>query len=321
MGEKPGVDTPVSFAEQDRIAGRNAGYDMDQALAVERLQQQGAMARHRESGDHITAAERNKAAEVARCIARNGPGSEDRCWAQADKHLKSEMTPAGQVITWNPVSQTVSTPERPEFQVPDIGGRSQFEGANMRPMPGAVGLARAGLNNALGTVGLPEWGPEINEWFTGIRRFRDQNAVALAQALEGRPSVYLVQMYRDLTVDPDAWIQGPEGVKRQLVDFNRNVAQNLSNLEDEYRIFGNSWDSETLRKANAELVALRDMQADANYMLAQFDRPGGQQAPGQQGEVSIPPVVPPEKHDLFLNMTPEQQAEYVGLLESLQGGQ
>lgn len=287
MGQSMNQNSAVSLGHQDQISARNADEAYRQAMDVERLKQAGQDRRSGPPGHaEATATQINQQWRIQQRMRANPSLS----YADAQAAEFGDVSVGPNAVTGLEARRRRDTGEIVPMQYPSdfvnelpewARGQSQFEGVEMQPATGIKGNIRQGINAALGGVGLPEAWPEVSNYFTSVRRLRDESAINYAADVNSRPAMALVEMFRQLSVDPDKWMQGDEAVYRQLRELNNRTNRTLSQREAQYRERAHmmKWDEQA--ELVSELQTLNNMRADTEFLMDLFgNMSGGRQQAG-----------------------------------------
>lgn len=301
MGDSPGVDSPLSFSDQDRISARNAQESYRQAMDVERVRQAGQTARDGAPGQaEATAAQRNHQWRIEqRMLANPSLNHADAQAAEFGDFSVGNNDVTGLEARRNRATGVIEPMQYPEGHVNELPawarGETQFAGTPMQAATGIKGNIQQGVNAVLGGVGLPEAWPEVANYFTSVRRLRDESAIAYADQVNSRPAMAMVNMFKQLTVDPDRWMQGDEAVQRQLQELQNRGNRTIGQFEAEYQERAHIMNWQDRTELVSELQTLHNMRADTEYLIGLFGNmsggrgqegpPSEQTEPGQGGQV------------------------------------
>jgi len=339
-GKMPGPDTSVSLAGQDRISGRNADEAYRQAMDVQGLRNQGSMAEQQYKLNHpsnapglaeSTAAMRNSEFNVQQRLRLNPNMTPQQAWALELGDLTDRMDDMGNLSMIDRGQQSARRiniegmePPNP-YATPPGPGREDLafdpgEGT------GAIAATQGLWNRTLGQFALTAMGPEQAAQQTNVMRLGIMSALRSTN----RPLKIEMDLVNSLLPDTMAFLQNPEVARQQTLQVLDLVGQQyLSDMQlASDPSIPRREQAEYRQRANQLLRAMQTgLQPEAvdRYTGAAGAPPVPRQAfpghnPGAPQGGQVPEIVPPDRRELFMLMAPEEQQEYLDLLQQLQGG-
>ena len=337
-GKMPGTDTSVSPGRQDAVSARNAAEAFEQAMSVEGMRQAGQDRRHEPES---TAWQRNKLFEAQTLHQVHGLPW-DEALSTAFGHRNDRMDDLGNlsvVDIAHPGGRAARIPvsgmEPEPLSVPPVPGREDLA-FNPGEGTGAWASAQGAWNRTVGQVvpSLTAMGPEQAAQQTNVMRLNIMSALRSTN----RPLSIEMNLVNSLLPDTMSFLQSPEVAQEQTLQVLDLVGQQyLADMQAAQDPTLPQRERGEHRQRATQL--LRGLQIGLNpeavdrYTGAAGAPPtprrtGEQRMPGRgmqemmqgpAGGGQVPDIVPPDRQELFQAMTPEEQQEYLELLQ-MQGG-